>query len=500
MQVSAICGQIRPDRQTLLFSATFAPTLEHAAAAWLTNPVRIYAEADAGAPTEGEYRGMDGEAGYLGGNGEAGDRGVDDDGSAGADGWEAAERQGLQGEGSAGDGFAMGEGWAAVPPTGIISPAAPLGIIGDPGAPLGILSPGPPLGICSIPASVTERFLLCEGGQRRQALLEVLAGLGLVGKRGMGGVNGAGVNGAGVNEGGEGLGGDGDGRSGAGGGRSKGGRGRKQGGDGKNAPGVSRRPSPRVLVFVSEIKSLRGLASCLKRHNVSARVLHGSLDQRDREEALSHFRSGTASVLLATDVAARGVHVPRLEAIVNFDLPPTPAQYVHRAGRTGRHGAPGLAVTLLRPGAQGKEFARGVVAMRKGAGMRVPEVLRQMAGEGVGGWAEGGGSLAGEGVGLGSLATEGGGMAAELPVPAMAAEAGGVVAAGVTPGGMSRKGAKRGRSAMGDAGGAVVGELEVPGRSAAAGVSASGWPVQRGGGGGAVPGGGSLADFAAAFA
>lgn len=464
-QVSAICGQVRPDRQSLLFSATFPPNLEQAAAAWLTDPVRIYAAADAGAPP------VAGEAGYREGAGGAGPAA---DGNGGYGGGE----QGAEGEGGAAAGEDSGDDWAPVPPPGI-SAGVPHGISAD--APLG-LSADAPLGISSIPASVEERFLLCEGGQRRQALLEVLAGLGLAGRRGMGGVgvNGPGVNGTGVNGEGVSRSGESVGMRGAQGT----GRGQSQGGSttpNSGAPGRagSRRPAARVLVFVSEVKALRGLASCLRRHGVSARVLHGSLDQRDREEALLHFRSGAASVLLATDVAARGVHVPRLEAVVNFDLPPTPAQYVHRAGRTGRHGAPGLAVTLMRPGAQAEAFARGVAAMRSGVGLPVPLVLLQLAG----------GRATGAEVGAGTAAA-----AAAVQAPAAEAATGGVVGPGLASGrgGMQRAG--HCRSARGEAGGAAAG---------AAGATTSTPEAQRGGGGGAGLGeaslGGSLADFAAAF-
>jgi ATP-independent RNA helicase DbpA len=77
--------------------------------------------------------------------------------------------------------------------------------------------------------------------------------------------------------------------------------------------------------------------------------LHGDLEQRDRDRVLAKFRNGSTRVLLATDVAARGIDLDNLSLVVNADLPRQPEIYVHRIGRTGRAGKSGLAISLCVP-------------------------------------------------------------------------------------------------------------------------------------------------------
>jgi ATP-dependent RNA helicase DbpA len=74
--------------------------------------------------------------------------------------------------------------------------------------------------------------------------------------------------------------------------------------------------------------------------------LHGDLEQRDRDRVMAKFRNGSTRVLVATDVAARGIDLDHLDVVVNFDLPNQPEIYVHRIGRTGRAGKSGLAISL----------------------------------------------------------------------------------------------------------------------------------------------------------
>jgi superfamily II DNA/RNA helicase len=83
---------------------------------------------------------------------------------------------------------------------------------------------------------------------------------------------------------------------------------------------------------------------------ISAVGLHGDLEQRDRDQVLAMFANRSTSVLVATDVAARGLDIKDVPAVFNFDVPFNPEDYVHRIGRTGRAGASGLAVTLVSPG------------------------------------------------------------------------------------------------------------------------------------------------------
>jgi ATP-dependent RNA helicase DbpA len=79
---------------------------------------------------------------------------------------------------------------------------------------------------------------------------------------------------------------------------------------------------------------------------LSVASLHGDLEQFDRDRVMAKFRNGSTRILIATDVAARGIDVQDLDLVVNFELPPQPEIYVHRIGRTGRAGKSGLAVSL----------------------------------------------------------------------------------------------------------------------------------------------------------
>lgn len=105
----------------------------------------------------------------------------------------------------------------------------------------------------------------------------------------------------------------------------------------------------RVLVFVSQRHTGDKLVNKLKAAGLSAAVFHGDRSQSERERVLATFRNGGLRVLVATDLAARGLDVQELPAVVNYELPRSPADYVHRIGRTGRAGSAGLALSLICP-------------------------------------------------------------------------------------------------------------------------------------------------------
>ena len=102
-----------------------------------------------------------------------------------------------------------------------------------------------------------------------------------------------------------------------------------------------------TLVFVATQIGATNLARKLRVDGFLATELHGGLEQPDRIFALTRFRSGRAQIMVATDIAARGIDIPLWGAVVNFDLPRAPADYVHRIGRTGRAGESGVAVTFV---------------------------------------------------------------------------------------------------------------------------------------------------------
>ncbi|MED7634926.1 UNVERIFIED_CONTAM: ATP-dependent helicase [Limosilactobacillus fermentum] len=102
----------------------------------------------------------------------------------------------------------------------------------------------------------------------------------------------------------------------------------------------------RALVFFTSIKTLHYTASRLRHDGISSATLGGRQRQTERETVMRQFRKHQVKLLLTTDVAARGLDIPKLAAVVNFELPNTADGYVHRTGRTGRQGEPGLVVNL----------------------------------------------------------------------------------------------------------------------------------------------------------
>ncbi|SFZ73742.1 DEAD/DEAH box helicase [Chitinimonas taiwanensis] len=102
-----------------------------------------------------------------------------------------------------------------------------------------------------------------------------------------------------------------------------------------------------VLVFTRTKHGANRLAEQLDKDGISAMAIHGNKSQGARTRALSEFKSGELQVLVATDIAARGIDIDQLPHVVNFELPNVPEDYVHRIGRTGRAGAEGEAVSLV---------------------------------------------------------------------------------------------------------------------------------------------------------
>jgi ATP-dependent RNA helicase RhlE len=108
----------------------------------------------------------------------------------------------------------------------------------------------------------------------------------------------------------------------------------------------------RVLVFVATRHAAEQVARKLHDRGVYAAPLHGELSQGQRTEVLAHFKDRRYDVLVTTDLAARGIDIPGLEAVVNYDLPRSPNDYVHRIGRTARAGASGIAVSFASAGTE----------------------------------------------------------------------------------------------------------------------------------------------------
>ena len=110
----------------------------------------------------------------------------------------------------------------------------------------------------------------------------------------------------------------------------------------------------RTLIFCNTKKKVDELADLLKQQGFQAEGLHGDLSQAQRDVAMNRFRNGGASILIATDVAARGIDVDDVEAVINYDIPQDIEYYVHRIGRTGRAGRKGRSFTFANSREIGK--------------------------------------------------------------------------------------------------------------------------------------------------
>ncbi|MBK8526076.1 MAG: DEAD/DEAH box helicase [Rubrivivax sp.] len=133
---------------------------------------------------------------------------------------------------------------------------------------------------------------------------------------------------------------------------------------------------PRVLVFVATQHATEHVADKLRQSGVPAAALHGALSQGRRNQALADLHSGALTVLVATDLAARGIDVTQLPVVVNHDLPRSVVDYTHRIGRTGRAGQAGLAVSFIMADAAGSEAQFRLIEKRRQ--QRVPR--EQVAG------------------------------------------------------------------------------------------------------------------------
>jgi ATP-dependent RNA helicase RhlE len=109
-----------------------------------------------------------------------------------------------------------------------------------------------------------------------------------------------------------------------------------------------------VIVFARTKQGADRVTRDLQRDGFEAAVIHGNKSQNARQRALGEFREGKVRILVATDIAARGIDVPGISHVVNFDLPDEAESYVHRIGRTGRNGASGVATTLCDPAESAK--------------------------------------------------------------------------------------------------------------------------------------------------
>ncbi len=130
----------------------------------------------------------------------------------------------------------------------------------------------------------------------------------------------------------------------------------------------------KILVFARTQARTDRLAKLLSREGMSVVTLHGGRSQGQRKMALERFRSGASRILVATDLAGRGIDVLDIEHVINYDVPGSREDYVHRIGRTGRNGKTGSALTFLENhDADGEEVVTGIKKKGGGGGRPVPQ-------------------------------------------------------------------------------------------------------------------------------
>ncbi len=112
-------------------------------------------------------------------------------------------------------------------------------------------------------------------------------------------------------------------------------------------------PVERALVFSRTKHGADKIVRMLEAAGIASAAIHGNKSQAQRERAIAAFKSGDAPVLIATDIAARGIDIPGVSHVFNYDLPEVPEQYVHRIGRTARAGADGTAIAFCSPDERG---------------------------------------------------------------------------------------------------------------------------------------------------
>jgi len=120
----------------------------------------------------------------------------------------------------------------------------------------------------------------------------------------------------------------------------------------------------RAIIFCGTKKMADELTEYLSQHNVSAESIHSDIKQTQRTTTMRDFKAGKTTILIATDIAARGIDVNDVEYVINFDIPPNTEYYIHRIGRTGRAGKPGCSITICSSKREVNEIRQIAVAVK----------------------------------------------------------------------------------------------------------------------------------------
>tara|TARA_Y100000766_G_C18680030_1_gene494261 strand:- start:186 stop:752 length:567 start_codon:yes stop_codon:yes gene_type:complete len=132
---------------------------------------------------------------------------------------------------------------------------------------------------------------------------------------------------------------------------------------------IHKNEDKKIMVFVRTQVRAERVAAAMERVGIDSLIIHGGKEQKERNQALKKFKEGEVNLLIATDVSARGVDVPGVELVVNYDLPDVAENYVHRIGRTGRGNHKGDALSFASKGEM-----ELLLAIEQFLGKKIPEV------------------------------------------------------------------------------------------------------------------------------
>jgi len=140
-------------------------------------------------------------------------------------------------------------------------------------------------------------------------------------------------------------------------------------------------PHDSTLIFVAMKRTAASLVDGLTRQGLNAAAIHGDMEQPEREWSLQRFRKGECMFLVATDVCARGIDIPSVNHVINYDLPENIEDYVHRIGRTGRIGRNGYATSFYvsEGNWNNQKILRGLMEILTGSNVPIPECLQEIA-------------------------------------------------------------------------------------------------------------------------
>eukprot|EP00808_Paulinella_micropora_P001216 g35401.t1 len=133
----------------------------------------------------------------------------------------------------------------------------------------------------------------------------------------------------------------------------------------------------KILIFVGTKRTAEDITRRLRMDRIPARAIHGDKSQQERDNVLADFRSGVSPLMVATDVASRGLDVSDITLVINYDMPNQLEDYIHRIGRTGRAGHKGTAISFFT--SNDAKIAKGLVDVLREANQRIPKELETMA-------------------------------------------------------------------------------------------------------------------------